>query len=148
MARLRRRVARKTNTTGRSRRGAPAYLFVYGTLTKGEKRHPQLMKIAGTRFVAEGKMRGELYALPGEDYPGAVLTSDKKRFVYGEIYHLSSPLPDLRTLDKLEGTEEGLFRRKIVEVLSNGSKRRAWTYLYARPVEDARLIPSGIFGPA
>lgn len=145
MARLGTRAVRKAKASGRARRRTPAYLFVYGTLARGEKLHPHLMKISGTRFVGEGKIQGELYALPGEDYPGAVLSHDKRRFVHGEIYRISRTVPALRALDELEGTNEGLFRRKIVDVLANGGKRKAWAYLYVQPLEDARLIPSGNF---
>jgi len=123
-------------------------LFVYGTLARGQQLHDYLSRVSGTQFIGEGKIQGELYALPGEDYPGAVLNLRKKHFVRGELYEMAEPATMLRLLDGVEGCDEGLFRRQLVDVWINGGKRRAWTYLYAQPLREAQLIPSGDFRQA
>ena len=69
--------------------------------------------------------------------------------VSGEVFELLDPLPALQALDAHEGFEmhrpgRSMFvrRRLPVEVEGQG-KVDAWTYLYARPVKGAQLIPSG-----
>jgi len=129
----------------RGQRLQPAYLFVYGTLVRGQERHGHLKKSPGTRFVGEAKIRGVLYAISGESYPGAVQDGSKNGFVSGELYKLSNPAATLRRLDDVEGCAEGLFEREIVDVFSGAGKKKAWAYLYARPLGNAELIPSGVF---
>ncbi len=143
------KVGAKAQITAKSSNGArrhrPAYLFVYGTLARGQRLHRYLKKIPGVRFRGEGKIQGELYVLPGEDYPGAILSSDRSLFVLGELYEIPEPSAAFRLLDKVEGCDEGLFRRRLVEVIAAGNRTKAWTYLYAQPLQDAKLIPSGEF---
>ncbi len=145
MRRLRaskKRTLAHSSGVGRSR---PAYLFVYGTLTRGEKLHKHLRKIPGARFVGPARIRGELYSIPGDEYPGAVQNGNAGGFVHGELYLLSRPDPALRLLDQLEGCDEGLFRRQRAEAFAAWGKRPAWVYFYARPLKGAELIPSGHF---
>jgi gamma-glutamylcyclotransferase (GGCT)/AIG2-like uncharacterized protein YtfP len=120
------------------------YLFVYGTLKRGAKSHGQL-RGHGVRFVGPARIRAELYRLSGQDYPGVVLTSVPNRFVKGDLFVLRNPQETLRDLDKFEGVDEGLFRRELVNVQRQGRRFKAWTYLYARPLTNANLIPTGIY---
>lgn len=73
----------------------PRYVFVYGTLCRGEQRdinnlypHPQ--------YVGEACVSGTLYDLGS--YPGIVLGGQGT--VRGEVYRISSELE--RTLDEIE----------------------------------------------
>jgi gamma-glutamylcyclotransferase (GGCT)/AIG2-like uncharacterized protein YtfP len=92
-------------------------------------------------------MRGDLYQLSGESFPGAVRTSAANRFVQGDLFALRDPQKTLPDLDEFEGVEEGLFRRKLVDVWARGRRLKAWAYLYARPLTGANLIPAGIYSP-
>lgn len=124
---------------------APQYLFVYGTLKRGGKAHKRLRKDDGIRFKASGRIRADLYRLQDEDYPGAVLTSAPNRFVKGDLFVLQDPQRALRDLDEFEGVDEGLFRRGLVDVWSQGRRVKAWAYLYARPLAAAEVIPTGVY---
>jgi gamma-glutamylcyclotransferase (GGCT)/AIG2-like uncharacterized protein YtfP len=121
------------------------YLFVYGTLKRGGKSHKLLLGENGARFRSSARIRAELYRLCGEDYPAAVLTSVPNRFVKGDLFVLQDPQGTLRDLDEFEGVNEGLFRRELVDAWARGRRVKAWAYLYARPVRDASLIPTGIY---
>ena len=113
-------------------------LFVYGTLREGGSRHAWLK-----RTLPEGICRawaaGRLFHLP-QGYPAMVpgdepsipppgpgwITGD---FVgYEDEAALDSALADL---DPLEGVEEGLFSREILELrLEGGQRYRAWAYVF------------------
>ena len=123
----------------------PQYLFVYGTLKRGGRSHRLLRKENAVRFRSSAHIRADLYRLYGEEYPGAVLTSVPNRFVKGDLFILPDPQKTLRDLDEFEGVDEGLFRRKLVDVWTRGRRVKAWAYLYARPLTDANLIPTGIY---
>jgi len=123
----------------------PQYLFVYGTLKRRGKSHKQLRKDDGVRFKSSGRIRADLYRLQHEDYPGAVLTSAPNRFVKGDLFLLQYPERILRELDEFEGVDEGLFRRQLVDVWSQGRRVKAWAYLYARPLAAAEVIPTGVY---
>ncbi len=121
------------------------YLFVYGTLKRGGKSYRELTAKHPVRFVSEARIQGELYKLRGENYPGAVLTSTPNRFVKGDLFQLRNPHDVLPALDDFEEVGEGLFRRELVDVFARGRRLKAWAYLYARPLTDADLIPTGIY---
>src|ERR1700682_4590469 len=107
-------------------------LFVYGTLMRGGKLHRALAPSTTVNFMGKAKIRAELYRPRGEEYPGAVPTSKPNRFVYGELYILRDPDRILKRIDEIEGCDEGLFMRRLVEVWQDGKKHRAWTYFYAK----------------
>jgi|SRR5271163_363182 len=137
----------KTKTRLRQPASKPQYLFVYGTLKRGAKSHHELGRNPGIRFVSEARMRGDLYKLQGEIFPGAVPTSVPNRFVEGDLFALSDPQKTLPDLDGFEGVDEGLFRRDLVDVWARGRRLKAWAYIYARPLTDANPIPAGIYSP-
>jgi len=91
-------------------------LFVYGTLKRGGENHPKL---------AAHKVR-----LVG---------------IRGEVYELSNREKVLRELDQFEGTDEGLFVRKLVDVWVGSEKFKAWVYFYARSKDRISIIPGGCF---
>jgi gamma-glutamylcyclotransferase (GGCT)/AIG2-like uncharacterized protein YtfP len=118
-------------------------VFVYGTLKKGGELHTEL-KSQKARFVAAGKIKGRLFRIRGESYPGA-LPSASREYIQGELYELEDLGSALRRLDDVEGCDEGLFTRKLVDVWLGSRKVKAWTYFYAQPKNKASRIPSGSF---
>jgi gamma-glutamylcyclotransferase (GGCT)/AIG2-like uncharacterized protein YtfP len=120
-------------------------LFVYGTLMSGQRLHKHLTARPDVRLVGNARMRGELYRPLGRRYPGAVRTGRRGRHILGELYELRQPAQTLPVLDRLEGCDEGLFTREQVMVSHKARKRRAWTYLYAKPLANAEPILQGSF---
>lgn len=102
-----------------------AYLFVYGTLRRGQPLHHELVT-ARAEFVGEARMRGRLYDLGR--YPGAL--AEGEQVIAGELYRLSEPPAAFRRLDAVEGSE---YRRSVVCVDLAGRGRRAWAYLLRKP---------------
>jgi gamma-glutamylcyclotransferase (GGCT)/AIG2-like uncharacterized protein YtfP len=133
---------------GRAKRSPNSYLFVYGTLMKGQRLHHHLGDPSAARYVGPAKIRGELYRLPARRYPAAIQSLSADHFVHGELYRMRKPAHVLPALDEVEGCNEGLFERRLVNVWAKGTKRRAWTYLFAQPlpkVPKAQIIPTGRF---
>lgn len=122
---------------------AHTLLFVYGTLKRGGENHRQLAAHA-PRFLGEGRIRGRLFRIKGESYPGAAPTASR-RYVRGELYELTRPDKALKKLDKFEGTDEGLFVRKLADVWIGGQRKRAWTYFYPGRRDKGSAISSGRF---
>jgi gamma-glutamylcyclotransferase (GGCT)/AIG2-like uncharacterized protein YtfP len=121
-------------------------LFVYGTLMRGF--HEDWHEKVEANLLGEGTIRAKLYDLG--DYPGAKLAgAGSESLVKGELYQLRDPERAIEILDKYEDyipsqPRKSLFIRELVPVtLESGRKRMAWTYLYNRPVDNLKLIPSG-----
>lgn len=119
-------------------------LFVYGTLMKGEVRHPTLSECS----IGEGRLAttdGRLIDLG--DYPGMV--AGEEGVIYGEVYKIDQVYPTLRTLDTIEGfygyeSTHSLFTRTIVEIKTDHGKEWAWTYAYNIGSEESfRIIAPG-----
>jgi gamma-glutamylcyclotransferase (GGCT)/AIG2-like uncharacterized protein YtfP len=125
-----------------------AYLFVYGTLMRGQRSHGELARNGDARFAGPAKIRGELYALRNVNYPGAVPATKPDSFVHGQLYVLRHADRTLEALDQFEGCREGLFRRAVADVWTHGRKIKAWTYFYARPLTQADLVPNGRYESA
>jgi len=123
--------------------GANSLLFVYGTLKRGGENHRHL-SAHRPRFLGQGRIQGRLFRIKGESFPGAAPTTSR-RYVRGELYKLTSPGKSLKKLDKFEGTDEGLFVRKLAEVWIDGRRMKAWTYFYPGRKDKAALISSGTF---
>src|SRR5277367_6445 len=118
----------------------PPYIFVYGTLKRGEKFHSELYKAPGVKYVGEARIRGQLYRIRGADFPGAIRTSLPNRYVAGQLFFMEHPQKTLAVLDEFEGVEEGLFHRELVDLRINGKPSKAWAYFYARPVQQSDLL--------
>ena len=135
---------------GAAARGAPhpgpiAGLFVYGTLRRGEERHPVL-----ARHDASG---GETAATTGTlldlgPYPGLIVDGPKAS-VAGEIYRVPDPESFFGELDTIEtfrgfGVPGSLYRRAVVRVRrADSGSTLAWTYVYAGSRSGVRVIASG-----
>jgi gamma-glutamylcyclotransferase (GGCT)/AIG2-like uncharacterized protein YtfP len=123
--------------------GTNGLLFVYGTLKRGAENHRELAA-QKARFVGEGRIKGRLFRIKGESYPGASPTASR-RYIRGEVYELKNPEKALKKIDRFEGTDEGLYIRKLADVWVGREKFKAWTYFYAGQKARASTIPSGRF---
>lgn len=125
------------------------YLFVYGTLRRDGQHEMYRLLSRYADFVGKATYRGRLYLI--DDFPGATPSSDPSDIVRGEVYRLESPKLLLDRLDEYEeydpkAPDRSLYRRELAEVRVNDGRRlRAWIYLYNRPTERLRSIPSGDF---
>ncbi len=98
------------------------FVFVYGTLKKGERNHHLLQGCKGTKALAPG-MR--VHCGPG--YPYAIRGEGT---AIGELYEVDEQT--LKRLDELEGHPE-YYRRELTEVvLEDGKELTAWIYLNER----------------
>jgi gamma-glutamylcyclotransferase (GGCT)/AIG2-like uncharacterized protein YtfP len=123
--------------------GATSLLFVYGTLKRGEENH-RWLSVHHPRFLGEARIQGRLFRIKGESFPGAAPTRSR-RYVRGELYELTQPDNALKKLDEFEGTDEGLFVRKLADVWIGSRKRKAWTYFYPGRRDKAASISGGSF---
>ncbi len=121
----------------------PQKLFVYGTLKRGGELHPELASHR-VRFIGSARIQGRLFQVEGESYPGAVPT-DSSQYIRGELYELQEPIETLKKIDEVEGCDEGLFERKLVDVWAGSRKTKAWAYFYAKPLKKSPPITSGHF---
>jgi gamma-glutamylcyclotransferase (GGCT)/AIG2-like uncharacterized protein YtfP len=118
------------------------YLFVYGTLKRGQSAYCLLKPEA--RFICTGVMRGRLY--DQGFYPVALAATEPDQEFAGEVYELSDPPSLLEALDRYEGVgaqsagSEGYFRTQADVLGCNGNTYRAWVYLFAGRVGGSRRI--------
>lgn len=114
---------------------AAARLFVYGTLMPGQPRWPLLEPYAAGPPAA-AIVRGRLWDT-GRGFPALDPGEDD---VPGVVVDLRPELRDdaLASMDEVEGTARGLYRRSRVDV--DGAT--AWTYLLADPGLRLRRIVS------
>ncbi|MGB2267824.1 MAG: gamma-glutamylcyclotransferase family protein, partial [Candidatus Poseidoniaceae archaeon] len=117
------------------------HLFVYGTLMSGQKRFNQLESYVLSQHDAT--VRGHLHHLGG--YPGMKLGDG---VVHGQLMELDRVEACLERMDSIEGflgfgSHDSLFDRTIVCVETEQGHVWAWTYVYAREVEDESIIEDG-----
>lgn len=88
-------------------------LFVYGTLLRGEPRSPFLRNCD---LLGSLDIPGELY-ITDMGYPAASFNENTSHHVSGELYQLSGDniAEKIMMLDRIEGIDDGLFRRKLLE---------------------------------
>lgn len=120
-----------------------ALLFVYGSLKQGGKLHHELAAM-GARFIGPARMQGELFHVKGESWPGA-FPANSEGYIHGELYKLINPIRNLKLLDRIEGTAQGLFTRETVDVWAGNRRMRAWMYAFNHPERKADRIASGNF---
>jgi gamma-glutamylcyclotransferase (GGCT)/AIG2-like uncharacterized protein YtfP len=114
-------------------------LFVYGTLLKILNRPMHQVLASHANFVGPAGFQGKLYDLG--NYPGAVPSKKASDKIRGEVYRMQNPEGIFRLLDEYEGKE---FRRERVLIsLENGKKVFSWIYLYKRPTNGLKVMPSG-----
>jgi gamma-glutamylcyclotransferase (GGCT)/AIG2-like uncharacterized protein YtfP len=120
-----------------------AWVFVYGTLKRGQPNHRLVARFV--REVREGRVTGVLVDLGG--YPGW-LPGDG--VVRGELLRLEPGGVALRGLDELEdffgpGDPRNEYERVLVAVVTDDGLVEAWAYRYAGPVEGVPRLPGGVW---
>ena len=115
-------------------------LFVYGQLMRGEIGYKRLDLERRTEWLGDVRIRGTLYDFG--DYPG--LVAGGRGTVHGELLAFDDPAL-WTALDEYEDCDPGNpdlseYQREQVELVDGG---RAWTYVYARPVENHPVIATG-----
>ena len=106
-------------------------IFVYGTLKHGGHNHHFMV---GQTFISTARTPPgyTLYDLGG--YPGLVAEPDDSAGVIGEVWSVDEAC--LASLDVLEGTAEGLYRRAPVPLLPPFDGKRVEGYYYLMSVRD------------
>lgn len=112
-------------------------VFVYGTLRRGGSND---FRIADSRFVAEGQVRGRLYRI--DWYPGFV-ADDNAGPVVGEIFMANAET--IAALDEFEGSE---YRRVKIAVevrdeVAAVSKVQAWIWEWLGATSESQRIAGG-----
>jgi gamma-glutamylcyclotransferase (GGCT)/AIG2-like uncharacterized protein YtfP len=133
---------------GRSPRSLVPSFFFYGTLMRGEARHPAVLRHA-PMDITSATCPGRLVDLG--DYPGMLLDVESSgTVVRGELVRFADErlAQAVERFDAIEGfrgfgVTGSLYVRQLVHVITrDGSMILAWTYLYAGAVGRARAIPS------
>jgi gamma-glutamylcyclotransferase (GGCT)/AIG2-like uncharacterized protein YtfP len=106
------------------------YLFVYGTLKRGQPRHRYL---AGQAFVGGAVTRPFYRMFNVGEYP-ALIRHPEGRSIEGELWVVDGPC--LSSLDRVEGCDVGLYARQTVELLAPFEGLPAVTYLYQLAVDN------------
>ncbi len=122
------------------------YLWVYGTLRRGESNHHFL---TGCPFLGIVHYSGSLFSVEGR-YPVFRPSLSRKagaRSVIGELYQIQ---PELwPCLDELEGVEEGYYQRASFPISAAPVSRDAQAIVYVVGpflesfCREEHLIPSG-----
>jgi gamma-glutamylcyclotransferase (GGCT)/AIG2-like uncharacterized protein YtfP len=124
-------------------------IFVYGTLMRGFDHPMSKLLSRSADFLGEGRCPGRLYMIA--HYPGLLRAAAPGDVVSGELYRMREPATLLVTLDDYEGIGPGnaapapYLRETLPVTLADSSVHEAWTYIYNRPVDEAKRIASGQF---
>jgi gamma-glutamylcyclotransferase (GGCT)/AIG2-like uncharacterized protein YtfP len=105
------------------------HLFVYGTLKRGQ---PRQRFLAGQKFVAAAVTEPRYRLFNVGEYPALVPHPDG-RSIEGELWDVDEAC--LRTLDKVEGCDVGLYARGPVKLQPPHARLAAVSYLYLPPVD-------------
>jgi gamma-glutamylaminecyclotransferase len=105
------------------------HLFVYGTLKRGQPRHRFL---TGQMFIAPAVTRPLYRMFNVGEYPALVRHADG-RAIQGELWDVDDAC--VRTLDRVEGCDLGLYVRATVELSAPRDRLSAETYLYLLPID-------------
>jgi gamma-glutamylaminecyclotransferase len=102
--------------------GEATFLFVYGTLKRGEPNHDHLV---GARFLGKARTQPIYRLLDLGAYPGLVRNDPDGRSVLGELWEVG---PDtLARLDEFEEVPQ-LFLRQAVQLTGHSGPAQAYFY--------------------
>lgn len=103
------------------------FIFVYGSLKKGESNHGLMQ---GQRFLANVQTLPQyrLYAL--DHYPAMIEDAVGGRSIEGELWEVEEAR--MPALDRLEGVSQGLYRRALIPLLPPHDHLKVEGYLYLR----------------
>ena len=112
------------------------YLFVYGTLKKGNMNPAAIHLHLHAKWIGEGVMSGRLYQLG--DYPGAHYLYGAKEEVKGEVFEMND-LNLLTMLDEYEGIGPDIpkpheYVRQLCPIRKGEVELLCWVYLYNWPI--------------
>jgi len=114
------------------------YLFVYGTLIKGESNHKTL---GNSKLIGDAFTKGTLFDIG--NYPALIPDGDND--IKGEIYEVDSDT--LIQCDLLEGYDvdnpNSLYIRKIIDVKINNKMIRSYIYYSNFDLSNYSEITSG-----
>jgi gamma-glutamylcyclotransferase (GGCT)/AIG2-like uncharacterized protein YtfP len=105
------------------------HVFVYGTLKRGGSNH---FLLAGQQFVGAGQTRAGFALYDLEGYPGMVAEAAAAGGIAGEVWSVDATC--LAELDRLEGIDEGIYRREKVSLEPPFADQDVEAYLYLRSV--------------
>lgn len=109
------------------------HIFVYGTLKRGGSNHRLMV---GQQFVALGRTEPiyKLYEL--DTYPAMVDTPQDGCAIEGEIWSVDTAC--LAKLDRLEGLEEGLYKRVPIQLQPPHAPQPVEGYIYLLSIAGRR----------
>jgi gamma-glutamylcyclotransferase (GGCT)/AIG2-like uncharacterized protein YtfP len=119
---------------------APARLFVYGSLRRGEENEMAALLHRHARWLGAGTIRARLYAISW--YSGAVASDDPGDAVHGDVFELD-PSSAGGVIARLDAYEGAGFARRAVEVSVGETRVPAHAYLYAASVAGLPWIAHG-----
>lgn len=110
------------------------YVFVYGTLKRGDCRHRYLAgsHFCGRAVTAPGYRLFDLGSFPG------LVESTTGACVEGELYRVTAPL--LRVLDEVEAVADQLFARRLIRLQAPQTDVPAEAYFYLGDVSHRREL--------
>jgi len=104
-------------------------VFVYGTLKRGFARHYAL---STQTFLGPATTRAGFRLYNLGSYPGLVRCEDGAS-IEGELYDVDDSC--LEKLDVIEGVDQGLYRRDVVQLLDPWIDEPALTYIYLQSTD-------------
>ena len=110
-------------------------IFVYGTLKRGYRNHRLL---AGQAFLGEARTAPGFALFDLGEHPGMVARPGEPGSVGGEVWAVDAAC--LESLDLLEGTAEGIYRREAVPLMEPFAGRGIEAYLYLESVLGRRQL--------
>ena len=121
------------------------FLFAYGSLLSDDNEFAIYLK-NNSKFYSAGKVKGRLYDI-GE-YPGAVLTSEGDKYIYGDILKIDTPEKVFKVIDDYEGyggeqSWPNEFIRVLTDIETKSGAMSCWIYVYNLPVNGLRYIKDG-----
>lgn len=100
-------------------------VFVYGTLKKGKHNHWYL---EDSDYLGRGKTKEKYNYSKSGGLPKVTKESgDGDLRIRGELYEINKDV--LRCIDELE-SHPNLYKREKVDIIINGSIKKAWCYFY------------------
>jgi gamma-glutamylcyclotransferase (GGCT)/AIG2-like uncharacterized protein YtfP len=112
-----------------------ARLFVYGTLMPGEARWHLLAPLTAPAEPEHAEATGYLYRTP-YGWPAAVFDPAASPAVPGLVVTLRDPGRAFPVLDEIEGTDAGLFHRRLIATTAG----QCWAYHWSRRTSDFQAI--------
>ena len=106
-----------------------AMLFIYGTLKRGHSRGSAL---ADQHYLGEARTRPCYRMYRVDQYP-ALVHAEPGVKVEGELWDVKADC--LVELDRIEGVDEGLYRRELIELEGDGQEKSVEAYFYLPPTE-------------